>query len=98
MRPSGGGGADLAVTSGGWRLDRGRGRARRCPKWHEGCLYRVRLGLGGFWRGFGPSDLDLAAPDARGGMLDLGGLCRMPWAEKRGMKCGPTRFPETENV
>ena len=31
-------------------------------------------------------------------MLDLGGLCRMPWAEKRGMKCGPARFPDIENV
>ena len=39
----------------------------------RGVYIGVRLGLGGFWRGFGPSDLDLAAPDARGGMLDLGG-------------------------
>ena len=61
-----------------------------------GCLYREMARVRGFGRGFGPSDLDLAVPDARRGRLGLGGLCRGGWAERTGEKCSLATVSETE--
>ena len=87
-------------VGGGWLMIGGhgfRGGGRRKPKndmWV--CLNRLGARVRGFWRGFGPSDLDLAVPDARRGRLGLGGLCRGGWAERRGEKCSPATVSETE--
>ena len=34
----------------------------------------------------------------KGGRLGLGGLWRAGWSERRGERCTPEGFPETENV
>ena len=62
------------------------------------CLNRLGARVRGVLEGFRTLGSRSGGSRREEGYVGPRGLCRMPWAEKRGMKCGPAQFPDTENV